>query len=155
MSEKIKKYNEAANYPNNPLLSQGQAAMAQCVAPLLDHSVKLQRNSVSKFNDKGRPEHVQDLVLFPCVITPLGSTSRRATSSGDRAKTRFNVLYLPPQVLNIGDILEHATYGKMKIAEFDGYGQYGLTSAQATKLGGADNVRDGDSIRTFPRKTYW
>lgn len=155
MTEKIRRYNKKADYPNNPLISQGQAAMAQCVSPLLDYSVKLYMNAVSKFNDKGRPEHIQDVVQFPSIITPSGSRSRSSSSGGDRSTMHYNVLYLPSEVLNIGDILEHPVHGKMKITKFDGYGQYGLTSAQATHIGSTNDVKDGDSIRAFPRRTYW
>lgn len=147
--------NDGSGNPINPLIAQGQAAMEQCLAPLLDYSVKLRRNIVTKFSEKGRPEHIQDSQQFPCVITPLTTTSRSKSAGGDRSTVRYNVLYLPSKVLNIGDILDHLTYGSMKITEFDGYGQYGLTSAQATKIGSSNDVTDGDSIRAFPRKTYW
>lgn len=150
----MKQYSEFANYPNNPLIKQGQKALDQCLAPVMDNSVKLRKNIVNKFSDKGRAEHVQELVDFPCVITPMGATTGTSSAGGTRSTTKFTVMVTPPATLQIGDILEHATYGVMKIVEFDGYGNYGLTSAVAVKLGAGNNVTDGDAVRA-ERKTYW
>lgn len=154
MRDSIKKYTEFANIQNNPFVKQGQKALDQCLAPFTDDSVKLRKNIVNKFNDKGRPEHVQELVDFPCVITPAGSTSGTSTANGARSTTKFNVMITPPATLQIGDILEHSTYGVMKIVEFDGYGNYGLTSAVAVKLGAGNDVTDGDAVRAV-RRSYW
>lgn len=131
---------------NNPLLTQGQQALRQAIAPFLDFA-RLRRNVVTKFNDKGRPDHKVDYVDFPCVITVSGEASRNSSSYGDRASVRYQVMYLSPLTLNLGDILEHDDFGVLKIVSFSGTELLGATTANAVRLGGAMNVRDGDSLR--------
>lgn len=141
---------EFKTYNTSPLIKQGHMAMHQCLAPMMDSSVKLRMNTVNKFNDKGRPEHVQKLVDFPCVIYPDGTTTVTNKAGGSFSTTRYHVMFMPPQRLNMSDILECEAFGILKIIEFDGYNEFGLTSAKAIKLGAGWDIQDGDQVRVQP-----
>lgn len=134
----------------NPLVSESAGALAQAVYPLLDWAL-LRKNIVSKFNDKGRPENVSEWVNFQCIITQNGARSSTLTSTGERSSATFTVMYLKPAKLNLGDIIKHRTFGLMKIVEFNGLTEMGLTSAKAESLDGGLDIVDGDSIRNIPR----
>lgn len=145
ISRNDKRY-DYKGFTKNPLVSQGQSAFAQCLQPVLDF-VKLQKNIINKFDDKGRPDHKVEYVDFRCVIVQEGATSRQSSSTGDRSTARFTVTYLAPAKLQIGDILEHEHFGIMKIVDFTGTAQFGVTSASAVRLGASEDIEDGDVQR--------
>ena len=134
------------DWAENPLIGGGAAALAQAVAPVLDWA-RWQKNIINKFNDKGRPDHKVEWVDFQCIITPDGSRNRNATAGGDRSTQHFTVMYLKPATLQIGDILVHKTFGKMKIESFNGLADIGLTSARAIGLNAGQDIEDGEAIR--------
>ena len=154
MRRSVDEYCKYLGIDSNPLISQSNKSFQQCLAPFMDYTVKKRLNTVSKFNDKGRPENIVELVDFPCAIIG-GNTGRRSSLSGDRSNTKFTVIVLPPASLQIGDILEHKLYGVLKVHEFDGGAPWGVISAVATRVGATENVEDGKSIRYLPpRKNY-
>lgn len=133
------------DWATNPMTSCGASALIQAVAPVLDWA-RLQKNVVNKFNDKGRPEHIVEWEDFQCIIIP-DDRSRSSTGTGDRSTQHFDVMYLKPSKLQIGDILVHREFGMMKIESFNGLQDIGLTSARAIGLNGGEDIEDGEAIR--------
>lgn len=133
------------DWATNPVITGGSAALMQAVAPVLDWA-RWQKNVINKFDDKGRPDHKVEWVDFQCIITPM-ERSRSATAGGDRSTQHFNVMYLKPSTLQIGDILVHRTFGMMKIESFNGLTDLGLTSARAIGLNAGQDIEDGEAIR--------
>lgn len=133
-------------FTTNPLISQSSKAIEQCVAPFMG-SAELLKIVSNKFNDKGRPEHITEWEEIECIITPSGSTSKTSSKDGNRATTKYNVLFLSELKLQIDDVLRHKVFGVMKITDFDGYAPMGLTSAIATKLNAGWDISDGDMLR--------
>lgn len=145
--------NGRQDWETNPIIYGNDAALRQAVAPVLDWA-RLQKNIISKFNDKGRPENVTEWEDFQCVITQDGDRTRQATSSGDRSEAHFTVMYLAPAKLQIGNILWHRTFGKMKITGFNGLGAVGLLTARAVGLDATESIEDGDVIRPVQKDIY-
>lgn len=145
--------NERQSWKHNPMVSQGDAALRQAVAPVMDW-VRLQKNFISKFNDKGRPDHVTEWEDFQCLVTQDGERTRNASQSGDRSEVRFTVSWLPPAKLPIGAILIHETFGMMKIVSYDGMAMVGMVSAKAIGLNATETVEDGDVVRVEQSNIY-
>lgn len=139
--------NSRQGWTKNPLISSSDSAVAQALSIALDW-VKLQRNTVTKFNDKGRPDHVTEWVDFQCVVTPDGEVSRTMTAGGDRKESHYTVMWLKPQELPLGSVLIHDTFGMMKIESYDPMTQLGLCSAKAVGLSAGTLIEDGKTLET-------
>lgn len=153
MAKKIVKDERFGNqgWSTNPLTACSNGALAQAMAPVMDW-VKLQKNIINKFNDKGRPENVTEWVDIQCVVIPDGERSRRQTANGDRSEMRFSIMYLAPVQLYIGNIIWHPDWGFIKIEGYDGMKKAGLTSAKGIALNGTVDVEDGEVIRSLPKQ---
>ena len=145
--------NKRQSWSKNPLVSGHDGALVQAVAPFLDW-VKLQQNTVTKFNDKGRPDHVTKWVDFQCIVTPRGERTRRATAGGDRFDDSFHVQWLKPSQLPLGSILIHPTFGMMKITSYDEMLEIGLCSSEAVALSAGVDVEDGNTIRNEQKDIF-
>lgn len=144
---------ERQSWGTNPLVSQGGAALAQAMAPFLDY-VKLRRNIINKFDDKGRPDNKSEWVWFQAAVTMDGDRTRDQNKDGDRSTAHFHVMYLKPGVLYIGDIIWHKTFGMMKIEGFDGMTEAGLTTAKAIGINAGQDIEDGEAIRSKQREIF-
>lgn len=139
--------NDRQGWSKNPLISAGDTALRQAVAPFLDW-VKLQRNFITKFNDKGRPDNVSEWVDFQCIVTPDGDVSRSMTAHGDRRESKYTVQWLKPDELPLGSTLVHRDFGMMKIESYTNTLAQGLCSATAIGLSEGTLVEDGKTLET-------
>ena len=104
-------------------------------------SIIVHRNLVNKFNDKGRPEAIQETLQMFCVVTPEGNRIRKDSGNGFWSSENFKINYVYPDELFLDEIVESELYGRLKIIEIEDRREYGPSEATAVRI---------NSIRSIP-----
>lgn len=126
----------------NPYSRQDIQAIRQALE-ITNRHYRVIRQTVNKFNDKGRPESIQKIDFINATITKSGDLSLdKREGHGGWQTEWFEITYCYPEWLRAENIVEHPVYGQLVVKDINDMREYGVCVAKATRINSIRNVHD-------------
>lgn len=126
----------------NPYLRADLQGFRQALE-MTNRRYRVIRQTVNKFNDKGRPESIQKIDYINATITKSDDirTDKRDGKGGWQTET-FEIAYCYPEYLRAENIVEHPQYGQLKVGDINDMREHGVSIAKAVRIGSIRNIHD-------------
>lgn len=126
----------------NPFRMTDVQAIKQALS-MTNERYRIIRQTVNKFDDKGRPSSIQEIDYIEATVTKTSDRvlDKRNGNGGWNTET-FEISCCYPHYLRNENILEHPYYGNLKVTDVDDMREYGLTTAKAVRMNSIRNIND-------------
>lgn len=125
----------------NPYNRTDLQALKQALS-MTSERYRVIRETVNKFNEKGRPDSIQKIDIIEASIIQNGDHSVDQKGQGSWSTETFTVSYIYPDYLRLENIIEHPFYGNLRVTSVNDMRDRGVSTATAVRLNSMRDIID-------------
>ena len=130
-------------------LGSDAIAFKQAILPFADKYI-IERVTVRDYDDRGRVENITKPEYITAAIIPSGSRSGELDSNGfgRRQNAGYGIYAFLPQYFEMGDVIYHPIWGRMRVTSIDDSRYQGVISGTLQRTGTTE------SSKSYGNKVY-